>query len=201
MKQTPSFTTIAVAHITFPHGRPASLSEISHLAAIGLLIADRDADGEWHFSLKSHAAVAGDGEDKLLAWATHALPPSGILVGWQLAERILPPLLDASGAGDPDVGRAFLDRLLQAVTALSVDLAIPHGGACAPSLANVVARHGIPVSDQTPVDIESAWAFGNRALLIREVEAEAIAAWRLWLAEGNGIAAPVATAFERWLDR
>ena len=100
--------------------------------------------------------------------------------------------------GDPDTSAAFLTRFLHLITAPSVDLAIAHGGAGAPPLAEVLARHGIDVPSATPAQIESAWAFGNTGWLCEQADALAIAAWRLWLAEANGIAAAVSRRFERW---
>lgn len=200
MNSISRFITLAVIHVETPASVQGSLPAMSHLAAIGMLIADRGTDGQWRFSLVSHAAQAGEGEDALLSWATRMMPPSGIVIGWQLAERIVPPLLDAGASGDPDIDRAFLDRFMQLVTAPSVDLAIPHGGAGAPSLAEVAARNGIELPDLTAGHIEAAWAFGNRVLLEAQVEAMAVATWRLWLTEANGSGEFAAAAFEQWLQ-
>ena len=200
MNQLSRFVALAVMHVETPTSIQGTLPAMSHLAAIGMLIAARDAEGQWRFSLVSHATEAGEGEDALLSWATRMMPPSGIVIGWQLAERIVPPLLEAGANGDPDIDRAFLDRFMTLVTAPSVDLAIPHGGAGAPSLTEIVARHGIELPSLTAGQVEAAWALGNRALLRKQVEAMAVATWRLWLAEANGSAGSAATAFDRWLQ-
>lgn len=194
------FVSLAVVAVDVPLSRTPPPG-MSHLAAIGMLIAQCNADGDWRFSLRSNAVGAGEGEDGLIAWMSNAMPKEGMVIGWQLAERIVPPLLDAGASGDPEIGRAFLDRLSHLVTMPCVDLAVHHGGAGARPLATIAERHGIAVPDLTPQDIESAWAFGNRPLLSSHVEALAIASWRLWLAEANGTAGAVTGAFEQWANR
>ncbi len=193
-----SFITLAVASVRIDANERGKHSAMSHLAAIAVLIAERDSDGTWAFSLKRHAVAAGDREDSLLLWALNALPEIGIVLGWQLANRAITPLLDAATTGDPELGRAFLDRLTRLVTAPSIDLAVHHGGAGAPPLAEIAAGHGIAVPVADPAAVESAWGFGERAWLRDHVEAEAVAVWRLWLAESNGTAGDASAAFGAW---
>lgn len=194
------FVSLAVVSVDTSASATGTLPVMTHLAAIAMRIAERDAEGEWHFTLERRAVGAGDGEDALLAWAIQTMPPSGIVLGWQLAERIVPPLLHAGTESDADIGRAFLDRFLKLVTAPSIDLAVRHGGAGAPPLSVVVARHGISFNPMTAGDVESAWAFGNVSLLAAQAEAEATATWQLWLAEANGTAGVATTAFARWRE-
>lgn len=193
------FVSLAIAFVEAPASISGTAPGMTHLAAMGMLIAQRGIGGDWRFSLRSHALAAGDGEDGLLLWASEAMPASGVVLGWQLADRIVPPLLSAGAGADPDTGRAFLDRLARLVTMPSVDLAVPHGGAGAPPLAEIAGAREIAVPTLTPLEIESAWAFGNRALLASHVEAQAVATWRLWLAEANGAGEAASTAFERWI--
>lgn len=108
------------------------------------------------FSLKRHAIPAGGGADALLLWAMTAMPAAGVVLGWQLADRIVAPLLDAGTVGDPEIGLAFLDRLTKLVTAPSVDLAVPHGGAGALPLAEVVTLHKISAPAFDPAAVASA---------------------------------------------
>jgi len=198
MTDTCSFITLAVASIRIDANQRGTHSAMSHLAAMAVLIAERDSVGTWTFNLKRHAVAAGDREDSLLLWALNILPESGIVIGWQLANRAMAPLLDAASTGDPELGRAFLEQLTRLVTAPSVDLAVHHGGIGAPLLAEIAAGYGIdlPVTDSAAV--ESAWGFGDRAWLRDHVEAEAVAVWRLWLAESNGTAGNASAAFHAW---
>lgn len=198
MTNTCSFITLAVASIRIAANQRGKHAAMSHLAAIAVLIAERDSGGTWTFSLKRHAVAAGDREDTLLLWALNALPESGIVLGWQLVDRVMAPLLDAATTGDPELGRAFLDRLTRLVTAPSVDLAVHHGGIGAPLLAEIAAGHVIAAPVADPAAVESAWGFGDRAWLRDHVEAEALAVWRLWLAESNGTAESASAAFDTW---
>ena len=198
MTNTCSFITLAVASVRIAANQHGTHSAMLHLAALAVLIAERDSGGTWTFSLKRHAVAAGDREDTLLLWALNTLPESGIVLGWQLVDQVMAPLLDAATTGDPELGWAFLERLTRLVTAPSVDLAVHHGGVGAPPLAEIAAGHGIdlPVTDSTAV--ESAWGFGDRAWLRDHVEAEAVAVWGLWLAESNGTAGNASAAFHAW---
>lgn len=195
------FVSLAIASTDVPASTEGTRPATSHLAAIAMFIAERDRDGAWRFSREQHAIAAGESEDVLLAWAMQTLPDSGVVLGWQLAEAIVPPLLDAGASGDPEIGRAFLDRLMRLVTAPSIDLAIPHGGAGAPPLAVAAGEHGISAPTATAANVESAWAFGDVQWLRDYVAARAIATWRLWLAESNGTSAAASLAFADWCER
>jgi len=195
------FISLAVASVALPPGREGTLPAATQLAAIAMLIAERDTSGAWDFTLEHRAVAAGDGEDRLLAWAVTVMPEDGIVLGWQLAERIVPPLLEAATAGDPEIGRAFLQRLTRLVTAPSVDLAARHGGVGAPPLEAIAATQDIELQPVSAAEIQTAWSFGDRRLLRRHVAAEAAAVWRLWLAEANGAAPDASAAFDAWRGR
>ncbi|MBN8816522.1 MAG: hypothetical protein J0J06_13870 [Sphingomonas sp.] len=193
------FVTLAVASVTVPASRAGTCPAGTHLAAIGMLIAERGPDHEWHFTIETGAIGAGDSEDVLLRWAATAMPDTGIVIGWQLADAVIAPLLDAGASGDPELGRVFLDRLTKLTTALSVELAAPYGGAGAPPLAEILGARDIECAAIGDADVESAWAFGNTAWLRDYVSAQVIAAWKLWLADGNGTTEAASAAFATWL--
>lgn len=198
INQTCRFVTLAVTTLDTPPAATGSLPAMSHLAAIGLLIAERNLDDQWRFALRRHAIGAGEGEDLLLAWATRTMPATGITLGWQLADAVVAPLLEASNEADPDIARAFLDNLTTLVTTPSIDLAIAHGGAAAPPLAGVAAAQSIDLVPMTTAEIESAWSFGDTDRLRADVAAHAIAACRLWLSKANGAGTDARAAFEAW---
>jgi len=198
MTVTDRYVSLAVASVDTPASTTGTLPATSQLAAIAMLIAERHAGGAWQFVLHAEAIGAGESEDRLLAWASTALPDRGTMLGWQLAEKVLPPLLAASEAGDPGTGRTFLDRLLRLVTAPSIDLAVDHGGTGAPPCSELVLPGGISAPTLDAAGVESAWSFGNTRRLVAHVEAQATATWRLWL--GGTDAGPAArAAFEAWL--
>ena len=192
------FVSLAVAAVAVPASKNGSFQANYHLAAIAMLIAERDPANAWSFSIQSRAIPAGDSEDTLLEWATNVLPTSGIVLGWQLAETIMPPLIDAATTCDPRVGCKFIERLTNLLSAPSADLAVRHGGAAAPDLGVIAASRGIHAPGMSAGELETLWAFGDVAGLQAHVERQAIAIWRLWLAEASDASAACA-AFADWL--
>jgi hypothetical protein len=193
------FVLIAITTVDTPASAQGTLPAMTHVVAIGMLIAERDAEDRWDFTLKHHAIGAGDSEDLLLAWAARVMPDTAIVIGWQLADAIVMPLLEAGKDAEPGIARGFLDRLTKLVTMPSVDLAISHGGAGAPAFVDVAAAHGINVAPLSDTEAESAWAFGDVDALRSDVAQRTIAAWRLWLAEANGAGTEALAAFETWV--
>ncbi|CAM3288969.1 hypothetical protein SPAN111604_14855 [Sphingomonas antarctica] len=193
------FVTLAVTTIDVPAARDSAHPAAKIVAAIAMLVAKRDDAGDWSFTLERRAIGAGTGEDALMAWATPLMPEAGTVIGWQLADRVVAPLIDAATIGDAEIGRDFLDRLMVLVTSPSIDLAIGHGGAGAPDLAIVCADRHIALYSQSAGHIASAWSFGELRPLTNQVSCEAIAVWQLWLAESNGHASAASDAFADWL--
>ena len=195
------FAALSITTVTSPVATSGDLPAMSHLTGIGLFVAERDETSHWSFDLASHAIGAGDGEDALLGWATKAFPGEATLLGWQLAGAVLPPLLDAASSGDAEIGREFLERLAMLVIGVSVDLAVPHGGAGAPPLSTVAAVRGIAAGRLTATALENIWSFGETKGVREHVEADALALWQLWLVEGNGRAAAAGEAFAAWMGQ
>lgn len=198
MKTNPSFITLALTSVTIPASKTGHYRETQQVVGIAMLIAERNADDTWCFELKWNVTPPGTKEEPLLLWLTRALPDSGILIGWQLGDQIVDPLLDAALDSDPDIARAFLDRLTKLATGASVDLAIAHGGENASSLREVAVQHGIDLTPLSKVQIESAWACSDLDALRDDVRARMVAAWQLWLAQSNGAADAVNRSFGAW---
>ena len=201
MKTNTRFITLALTSVIVPASKSGHYGETQQLVSIAMLIADRDPNDRWHFEIKSSVIPAGTSEETLLLWLTHAMPEAGTVIGWQLGDDIVDPMLDAASDCDPEVGSAFLNRLMKLVTGASVDLAINHGGASAPPLEQVVKRHGIALQPLSSAQIESDWATGKVGSLRDNVTAQVIAVWKLWLQESNGTAAAASDAFSDWLTR
>lgn len=201
INQTCRFVTLAVTAVNIPVTLNSKFPATSHLAAIAMLIAEREADGTWRFTVERKACRAGDGEDGLLDWLARTMPTDAMMLGWQLAKAVIPPLIDAGSSGDPDVGCTFIESLVMLLAAPSIDVAVPYGGATAMPLAMVAASYGIPVLSMKTDAIESAWAFGDVASLEAQAESHALAVWRLWLTETDGEANAAASAFFAWLDQ
>jgi hypothetical protein len=199
MTDTSRFISFAVAAVDIPDQGDRALIGSSNLVALAMLIAERDADHRWRFALEHRAIAAGENENLLLSWASQAMPESGIVLGWQLRDQIVQPLLEVSSDSDPEMARGFLGKLRKLLTAPSIDLAVHHGGVGAKPFADVVGTHGVATSPMNTGDIESAWAFGERQRLRDHVATQAIATWRLWLAELNGGGEAAKAAFAAWL--
>ena len=199
MKTDTRFVTLSLTSVIVPASKFGHYGETQQLVGIAMLIADRDSNDRWHFEIKSSAIPAGTSEETLLLWLTHAMPEAGTVIGWQLGDDIVDPMLDAASDCDPEVGSAFLNRLMKLVTGASIDLAINHGGANAPLLQQIAAQQGISITPLSPAQIESAWATGDVGALRDDVTAQVIAVWKLWLKESNGTAASVSDAFSDWL--
>lgn len=193
------FVTLALTTVVTPDGTEPDQPTMQHLVAMAMLVVEQVAEG-WQFSLRSRALAAGDGEDALLAWATENLPDSCIAIGWRLADDVVAPLLAATRECDPEIAPPFLDRLIGLVTVPAVDLSVDHGGARAPDLDVIAAQHGIATVSMTPDELETAWAIGDRDRLARHARAQALAAWRLWLAGAPSDDFPAKAAFNRWLS-
>lgn len=199
--KTVSFITLAVAAIPTSSFfvRPDGFDHF--LAAISILVTHRDENDRWHFRIERNAIGSGQREDILLTWADAVLPEAGIVLGWQLADEIISPLLSATKDADPEVAQAFLNKLTKLLTAASVDLALEHGGEGAPSFSEVLKPHRIPLPALPRDQIETAWTLGQTTRLKAHVEAQAVASWRLWLAEAGPAADDIRAAFNAWLDR
>ena len=199
MKTNTRFVTMALTSVTIPATTTGHYGATQQIVGVAMLIAEREAPAEpWAFELKWNVIPAGVSEEVLLLWLTHALPEQGTLIGWQLGDDIVDPLLDAASDGDPEIARGFLDRLMKLATGASVDLSVAHGGHSALLLQDVASRHAIRVDPISAAEIESAWAVGDLNVLRDDVRARMIAAWQLWLAHSNGAAHEVHRSFTDW---
>ena len=120
---------------------PASIDGVhpvgQRLIGIALFIAERDRKGRWRFARRAHAIPAGEAEGALLEWAAARLPVESMLIGWNVDHGLVPALLDAAATAPPAVAHRFLGRLSRFMASGVVDMALGHGGASAPALAEV----------------------------------------------------------------
>ena len=202
MKTNSRFITLALTSVTIPASTTGHFGETQQIVGAAMLIAERPTDADhWAFQLKWNIIPAGSSEEVLLLWLTHALPENGTLIGWQLGDDVIDPLLDAASENNPEMARRFLNRLMKLATDASVDLAIAHGGENAPSLHDACRKHEIVINAVPATQIESAWALGDLDVLRDDVRARLVAAWQLWLAQSNGAADAVNRSFTAWLTR
>jgi len=199
MKINTRFVTLALTSVTIPASTTGHYGETQQVVGVAMLIAEREAAAEpWAFELKWNVIPAGASEEVLLLWLTEALPEEGTLIGWQLGDDIVDPLLDAASDNDPEIAGGFLDRLMKLATGASVDLSVAHGGHNALSLQDVARKYAIRIEPLSSAEIESAWAVGDLNVLRDDVRARMIAAWQLWLAQSNGAADALNRSFTDW---
>ena len=172
----------------------------SHLAGIGMLVA-QPLGSKWGFDLRIRLAANDSALPALLAWAADAFPAAGRVIGWQLAERVVAPLIAATDASDPVLAEAVLTRLAPLISCGSDDLAVEHGGAGALPLGAHLAANGIPGAAMTPGEIGEAWRRGRLAEIRSMIEIQAIAVLDRWARDHGEAAAELHTALGRWLDQ
>lgn len=197
MSNTARFVTLTTAVVTTP--ATASTAALTHLAGLAMLVAERDERPRWTFTVHANVAEAGDGEARLLQWTADRLPPRATLIGWQLADRVLPPLLDAAAHAPPVIALHFTSRFARLASGVSIDVAIEHGGAGAPLFSTVAAAGGIAVAELGEESLFTSWAFGTLDGVSAALADEAVALWRFWVASAGGAAAGAATATAQWL--
>lgn len=187
--------TTAACHL------PARLTgqdvDAAHLTGLGLLIAQADASG-WHFKLAAKVTNAGEGEARLLAWAAEMLPAEGRVVGWRLAEDIIPPLLRTAEETEPELSHRFLQRLYGLLTTPSDDLALDHGGAAAPPLKQHLLTLQLVPETLDDAAIQHAWTNARTAPVVAQLKAEVVALLHLWSMRSPHRAA-LRVAMGRWL--
>lgn len=150
-----------------------------HLAGIGLFHLVEQAPGEFDAVIAVQTSPAGSNQndEALIRWLTDQLHEPATLVGWRLADTVVPGLLAASTNASPHEDRAFVDALALAVGTGAIDLADRFGGAAAPSLYAACRDDTIPtiepvaemLADQGPVRDRaiSAMLAANAAATVR----------------------------------
>lgn len=197
MSNTARFVTLTTAVVETP--ATSNTAALTHLVGLAMLIAERDEQGAWTFTVHRNAAEAGTSEAQLLEWTADRLPPRATLIGWQLADRLLPPLLDAAAHAPPMIALHFTSRFARLATGVSIDLAIDHGGAGAPSFATVAATSGFAVTEFDEETLFTSWAFGSLDNVSAALADEAVALWRFWLSSTGEAATGAAGATATWL--
>lgn len=188
MTQPQSLVAIAIATITEPTPRDSG-DPIRHLVGVALLHVTEHASAEISCKLSVRVIPAGVGEAALVDWLTEHLPANATVLGWQLADDIVPMLLGAADEASPDAARAFIDALALAVGRGTVDLADDHGGVAAPSFHRVCRDADIPAAPFDPDALLAAWGIGRMAEVAEAIGVNAVAAWRLAKVGEDGVAA------------
>ncbi|KAA9016887.1 hypothetical protein [Sphingobium limneticum] len=185
-----TFVALAVATVTIP---PATCDTPpgTHLVGAGLLIATRCAD-RWRFSCEAGTIAAGEKEQNLLLWLSNRLPMADTLIGWQIDQHIVPPLIDAAAHAEPTIAHHFMVRLARVLRNNVVDLSInrsaaPENLATAPSMM--------------PDTLLGNWGTGRLDAVRADLATEAIGTWLHFLQQAQHVGADAEQATRAWMHR
>lgn len=113
------------------------------------------------------------------------MPEEGRIVGWRLDEDVISALLSAAKDAEPELSRAFLERLHGLARVPCDDLALEHGGAAAPALQDHLRAIGIG-SGAIAANAEAAWTNRRTAPVLDQLRSNAVALMHLWLMKQPG---------------
>ena len=173
--------TIAITLSCLATHDPVSNRRIPHLAGIGLFRLAEPSPGEIDFGIAVRAVPeASNANDALLLrWLADQLEDPATLVGWRLADSIVPALIAASTNASPREDRVFVDALARSVGIGAVDLADRFGGAAAPAFHAICA--GGSIATIAPAAEMLATTGEQRTLAITPMlAANVTATMRLW---------------------
>lgn len=112
----PTLLLLSTLAVPIPASADGHTAADTLLADVGLVIATPANTGCSHRERHIGAVAAGTGEGVLLEWLLPLPPVSATLVGWRLADAILPSLLSAAADDAPQLGHAILKALARAVS-------------------------------------------------------------------------------------
>jgi hypothetical protein len=179
MTLLPPSLAISIATVETPKPPSEDGSTYTFTAGIALLEVEQLGLADFRFRTAVRAGAAGVRESTFADWLLDHLPADRQVIGWQLADQILPTLFEVANASPPQVALDLIDRLAAMVTLDAVDLADLHGGRASPPFAQVCAAAGIPALHMAQEDVCSAWSIGRQAELVGLLATNVIAAWRL----------------------
>lgn len=178
MTQPQSVVAIAIATIREPAPRDSG-DPVRHLVGVALLHVTEHGAAKISCRLSARMIPAGVGEAALVDWLTKHLPADAAIIGWQLADDIVPMLLGAGDEASPEAARAFIDALALAVGHGTIDLADDYDGLAAPPFRQVCAAAKIETAPVDPDALLAAWGLGRMEQVAEALGVNAIAAWRL----------------------
>lgn len=185
-----TFVSLALATVSIP---PAICDTPSgtHLVGAGLMIATRQGN-RWRFSNEAGTVAAGEKEQNLLLWLSNRLPLADTLIGWQIDQHVVPPLIDAAAHAEPAVAHHFMVRLARVLRNNVVDLAINRSSA-----ADDIAT----APTMTPDALLGAWGVDWLDAVRKDLATEAIGSWLHFLRQAQHVGADAEQATRAWIHR
>ena len=194
-----TLTTLAIATVDPVHLLGEGVDE----HAVGLALFSCDvADSQADFSLRCSVLEHGDHPDDLVTWLDRHLPPTGVVAGYALDERILPALARLPGS----LGSPALGTLAGTQSHIIINLrGIDDAGELV-SLVDACAAIGAPASCRDAHDCFIDWTWSRIPPVMHALQTDVIATMKLVprqiaarTALGHEVEARLRPALECWL--
>lgn len=146
-----------------------------YLRGVALFEVEETAPGHFLYSLRVRTIADAVCEAILVDWLAKRLPNGRVMIGWRLAQQVVPGLIEASDAAEPRIAAAMIDTLAAAVTIDAVDLADEDGCAIPPPRGQIGLTRGaaeVPSNVMGQADDETP--------LAETLAADVIRIWRDW---------------------
>ena len=156
-------------------------SRLDHLvlAGAGVLAHRVRPDGTLSFSVDACAAPAGAGEGVVIDWLEDELAVGGLITGYDLYKTLLPLIRSLTVPGR----HLDLAALAVADTRRFHDLTERVATGAPVSFAQACSRADIAVIPANQAQQQSWWATGNTPAMVSTLGRDAIATWKLFLAQ------------------
>lgn len=189
-KEPVTFVALAVATVTIPPVNCETLPG-THLVGAGLMISTRHGS-RWRFSSESGTIAAGEKEQSLLLWLADRLPMADTLIGWQIDQHVVPPLIDAAAHAEPTIAHHFMVRLARVLRGNVVDLSINRSARA----EDVASAPGM-----TPDALLGNWGTDRLDAIRSDLATEAIGTWLHFLRQAQHVGANAERATREWMHR
>lgn len=174
----PPSIAIAIATTT----TPPSLTENGpdrHLIGVALFEVEEHKPGAFLYRYGARTIPAGSSEAILVDWLNGRLPEGRFMIGWKLADDIIPALLEASQVAAPEDARIFIDALAALVSMDAIDLA-DRRDIAGRTFSEMCAAGHIPCWPMPEEEVLADWAVGREVELLGFLATNVVAAWRSW---------------------
>ncbi|AIT05130.1 hypothetical protein MC45_00220 [Sphingomonas taxi] len=194
-----TLTALAIATVDPIHLLGEGVDE--HAVGLALFTCDV-TNGRVDFALRCSVLDHGDHPGELGTWLDRHLPPTGVVAGYALDERILPALARLPAvAGSPVLATLAGTQLRIVINLRGVDDA----GEMV-SLVDACAAIGAPASCRNAHDCFIDWAWSRVSPVLHALQTDVIATMKLTLRQiaartalGHEVEARLRPALELWL--
>ncbi len=178
---TSSFA-ISLATITTPWPDDRSGRE-RHVLGAGIFHVREVAPDDFEYEIRTNVRDVWVEEMDLIRRLIDWVPADARMIGWRLAQDIVPAIFDVIDTAAPEEAHRLAERLTKAIRSGTTDLARDHAETGGASFEQVCAQHSIPVAEIPELLVKTAWTTGRTSPISLMMATNAIAAWRLAIAD------------------